>query len=209
LSEDGTSVPDTRRTSRTAFLPRTNPVTRCIIDRVVELQGFIDPIRVEDLQITAYNKGQEYQAHYDWWADSYLPDQRYENRISTIFVVLDAECENCGTRFPNLQANWTEKDKRWCNFMECDDSTVTVKAVPGAGFFWKNLYADGRGDERTFHAGLPVQEGHKTGMNIWTRIPVSRGAADSDMTGDHHYEAPIAGAPADGGGQPEARDWAE
>jgi prolyl 4-hydroxylase len=41
--------------------------------------------------------------------------------------------------------------------------------------FWVNLYANGTGDERTVHAGLPLLEGRKTAMNIQPRKFYGRG----------------------------------
>lgn len=41
--------------------------------------------------------------------------------------------------------------------------------VEGNALFWVNLMPSGRGDKRVMHAGLPVEEGRKTAMNIWPR----------------------------------------
>ena len=56
--------------------------------------------------------------------------------------------------------------------MDCDEqweNGVTFLPVEGNAIYWENLDAQGRGDERTLHAGLPVTGGGKIGMNIWTR----------------------------------------
>lgn len=74
-----------------------------------------------------------------------------------------------GTNFPILDA---PRDERWCKFIDCDeeyDSGVTFRPIEGNVVYWENLLADGRGDQRTLHAGLPVVSGEKIGMNIWTR----------------------------------------
>lgn len=46
---------------------------------------------------------------------------------------------------------------------------TTFKPRRGSGVFWINLQESGLGDPRVRHAGLPVQEGQKTGMNIWVK----------------------------------------
>lgn len=47
---------------------------------------------------------------------------------------------------------------------------VTIfKPRKGSGVFWVNLHESGFGDPRVRHAGLPVQEGQKVGMNIWVK----------------------------------------
>lgn len=57
-------------------------------------------------------------------------------------------------------------------FIDCDEEYekgVTFRPVPGNAIYWENLLPNGRGDERTLHAGLPLTGGGKVGMNIWTR----------------------------------------
>ena len=96
----------------------------------------------------------------------------HQNRGSTFFVTLEADCENCGTQFPRVSVDWRHKDPRWCEFVECEDSNaLTVKAKPGSAVFWQNLDGEGFGNPKMLHAGLPVPEGSKIGMNIWTRVP--------------------------------------
>lgn len=53
--------------------------------------------------------------------------------------------------------------------MDCSEKDgLTVNPIAGSALFWVNLHADGMGDERMLHAGLPVPDGSKTGLNIWT-----------------------------------------
>ena len=62
----------------------------------------------------------------------------------------------------------------WCEFLECGDGTggddvgVVFRARKGAAVFWMNFDDDGRGYRETIHAGLPVEEGVKIGLNIWS-----------------------------------------
>jgi prolyl 4-hydroxylase len=46
---------------------------------------------------------------------------------------------------------------------------VKFKPIRGNAVFWVNLDKDGKGDRRTVHAGLPIGEGEKIGLNIWPR----------------------------------------
>ena len=99
-----------------------------------------------------------------------------------------------GTEFPFLQKVVEEEGQRkWCEFVECSEAKVenrdesesggqrdepgqeaaeqggvTFKVVPGNAVYWENFAADGRGYEETWHAGLPVEEGVKVGLNIWS-----------------------------------------
>lgn len=92
------------------------------------------------------------------------------NRISSFFGYVKADnITGGGTNFPILDA---PRDERWCKFIDCDEeyeSGVTFRPIEGNVVYWENLLADGRGDQRTLHAGLPVVSGEKIGMNIWTR----------------------------------------
>ena len=61
--------------------------------------------------------------------------------------------------------------------MDCDQELsagITFKPVMGNAIFWRNLGGDGKGLTSTLHAGLPVTEGMKTGLNIWTWIEYNR-----------------------------------
>ncbi|GMF70490.1 unnamed protein product [Aspergillus oryzae] len=47
---------------------------------------------------------------------------------------------------------------------------LVVRPTKGSALFWVNLHpSNGTGDDRTFHAGLPVHQGVKYGMNLWTK----------------------------------------
>ena len=86
-------------------------------------------------------------------------------------VYVDANCTGGGTNFPRLSM---PKDERWCEFLECgeerqdEEGGITFKPLKGAAVYWENFGSDGRGYEETWHAGLPVREGSKVGLNIWS-----------------------------------------
>ena len=185
MQDNGTSRLDNMRTSHTAFLGKSDPVIQCVLERAAQLQGFYPIDSIEDLQLTAYTTGQQYHPHYDWFMEHLVPIMGHQNRGSTFFVTLDADCENCGTQFPRVAMDWRGRDKRWCDLVECENNdAVTIKAKPGSAVYWQNLDADGYGNPKTLHAGLPVPEGKKIGMNIWTRVatPWSMKAAGASLT---------------------------
>ncbi|KAG7118949.1 hypothetical protein HYQ44_005329 [Verticillium longisporum] len=47
---------------------------------------------------------------------------------------------------------------------------VVFKVIPGNAVYWENFRPDGsrRGWDQSWHAGLPVKEGVKVGLNIWS-----------------------------------------
>ncbi|KFY13280.1 hypothetical protein V491_06463 [Pseudogymnoascus sp. VKM F-3775] len=165
--DGGPPIHRSSRTSSTAFLPHNDTIGQCIQKRAADFQGFLSPKKIEMLQVVQYKEGQEYRAHYDWGVASEFKAERE----STIFGILEGDCEKCGTQFPKIAIDWTKEDPRWCDFVECDIlDALTFKATAGSAVFWKNLHVDGTGDLRTFHAGLPVGKGTKLGLNIWTIV---------------------------------------
>jgi prolyl 4-hydroxylase len=67
------------------------------------------------------------------------------------------------------------KAPEWCDALVCQDDAgnevemVEVRPKVGTAIFWYNLDKNGVGDELTMHAGAPVINGTKIGLNIWTR----------------------------------------
>jgi prolyl 4-hydroxylase len=66
------------------------------------------------------------------------------------------------------------KDERWCDAIECDEEgrdgyqRVIFKPVKRAAVFWENFHMNGTGHIGVYHAGLPVKDGVKVGLNIWS-----------------------------------------
>jgi prolyl 4-hydroxylase len=87
-------------------------------------------------------------------------------------VYLGDECKGGGTTFPRFKM---PRDEKWCRFLDCEEKAdgegregVTFKVIKGNAIFWENLRADGSGYLETWHAALPVTEGVKVGLNIWS-----------------------------------------
>ena len=63
---------------------------------------------------------------------------------------------------------------------------VIFKPIPGNAVYWENMRNDGSGYAESWHAGLPVLEGSKIGLNIWSWLaegyvpPVKQGGVDGD-----------------------------
>ncbi|KAK1471715.1 2OG-Fe(II)oxygenase superfamily protein [Colletotrichum abscissum] len=170
------------RTSQSTSLWRDD-VVRCIEERAIAFQGYGMPkSHVEPLQLVKYGKGQQYHFHTDWFTDpAHARAHLGGNRLSSFFGYVSAvNVTGGGTNFPLLDA---PSDERWCSFIDCDEPWergVTFRPLEGNFVYWENLHVDGSGDQRNLHAGLPVTDGQKVGMNIWTRqAPLSK-----DIRGD-------------------------
>lgn len=164
-AKNGSEVFSTYRTSYSTYVDRQDPVSQCIHRRVSEFQGFVPVDDVEALQVTAYKEGQEFRTHVDWFGSN---ANVTKDRVTTFFGTLEADCENCGTQFPDLPFNWSGLSEEWCRFVDCQSEALTVLPLPGSALFWRNLYINGTGDRRTRHSGQRLSRGTKTGVNIWT-----------------------------------------
>jgi len=89
-------------------------------------------------------------------------------------VYVEANCTGGGTNFPRLEK---PKGEEWCKVVECDGEEsgdrerlegVTFKPIAGNAVFWENFRKDGSPVVESWHAGLPVKEGVKVGLNIWS-----------------------------------------
>jgi prolyl 4-hydroxylase len=85
---------------------------------------------------------------------------------------LEGECSGGETWFPYIDVKGLGEGK-WRKLE--GDGGMAFAPRGGNALFWVNLHANGTGDERTVHAGLPLIEGRKTAMNIWPRKFYRRG----------------------------------
>lgn len=97
----------------------------------------------ESLQVLRYRPGQEYKPHFDAVAGE--PNQR----ILTVLVYLTEDYEGGETLF--LRTGLRFKGRR------------------GDALVFRNALPDGRADEMTQHAGLPVTSGEKIIASRWIR----------------------------------------
>ncbi len=118
-----------------------------------------------------YGVGEHYSFHTDWFGDAaYAHPSLGGNRATSFFAYayVSDDATGGGTNFPMVDV---PRDERWCGVIDCDEpyeKGITFLPVEGNAVFWENM-RDGRGDQRTIHAGLPITSGEKIGMNIWTR----------------------------------------
>jgi len=164
--ELGVSFTSEDRTSSTAYLPDNDNIARRLARRAVEFQGFTRDVSVE-LQTTRYYCGQEYKSHFDWYDQ--VGKTTYGKRISTFFVILESNCTQCGTHFPDLHFDCGEMSSKFNEVVDCGNVEGTiVRPIPRSAIFWRNRHLNGTGNDRTLHAGLPPEGGIKIGLNIWT-----------------------------------------
>ncbi|KAK1754381.1 hypothetical protein QBC47DRAFT_447322 [Echria macrotheca] len=169
------------RTSWSAPLPSADRTVSCVLARASSFLGTVLSPGRDDMgmaQMVRYTPGQKFDLHTDWFArprvdegDAEVGRRRMYNRVATLFVVLGANHTGGGeTWFPQVRTV-TDQARRGGEsvWREHEDGGLAFPAVPGGGLFWMNLLANGTGDARTVHAGLPVEGGVKYALNIWPR----------------------------------------
>lgn len=154
----GGNVRDTRqRSSQNAWLsPNDSPVVRSVYLRAADLLD-VEPEAMlkatEPMQLVYYQKGQQYQSHFDWEVRGKVPRSRY----ATILLYLNDQASGSAggeTAFPRaVMAN----------------GETGFKIHPGKrhAVLFYNLLDDGNGDLNSLHAALPVSEGEKWAANLW------------------------------------------
>ncbi|KAE8327152.1 hypothetical protein BDV39DRAFT_205286 [Aspergillus sergii] len=160
--DNGTTTDETVRKSETAGLQRDN-VVQCIEYRARSLQANWGNMALEPLSVQRYRAGGFFKYHLDA-----LPGDSLPNRKSTYNVWLDGNCTGGGTHFPAIQHG---DDPTLCHWIDCNiakaNGTVFIPTA-GNALFWEGMADDGSLYQETLHAGLPVEEGTKIGLNIWT-----------------------------------------
>ncbi|KAF5665625.1 prolyl 4-hydroxylase alpha [Fusarium denticulatum] len=145
-------------------------VSRRIKRRARSLMGWRNnKTHIQPLRAQKYNFNGFYNFHYDWVEH----DPRYPgNRMTTIMVYLEADCEGCGTNFPRVTP---PRNPRWHDVIACEGDVeydeypgTTFKPIVGSAIYWEKLRPNGTGHTGTRHAGLPVRSRGKMGMKIWS-----------------------------------------
>ncbi|SPO04585.1 uncharacterized protein DNG_07270 [Cephalotrichum gorgonifer] len=184
----GRSTKDTSRTSWSAALPLSSDAVQCVLSRAEAFMGTMHAPGRDDIgapQLVRYRPGQKFDLHHDWYprpqrsmADGERGRDRRWNRPASFFAVLEDGCEGGETYFPHVrdvapQERAAEGRFPW---RAHEEGGLAFRPVAGNALFWVNLFANGTGDGRTRHAGLPVTDGVKTAMNIWPKQYVGKDA---------------------------------
>jgi prolyl 4-hydroxylase len=180
------------RTSSSAGLPRDDPTVMCVLNRTRSFLGTMLRDGWDEMgppQLVRYSSGQRFNVHHDWfeypqWAPDGSP--RKWNRVASFFAILEDTCTGGETHFPFAkpisssgplgEVIWQgavgqtgEEQEAKPLWRKHEDGGLAFRPVAGNAIFWVNLHANGTGDPRTNHAGLPLESGRKTAMNIWPR----------------------------------------
>ncbi|KAF1840398.1 uncharacterized protein K460DRAFT_389938 [Cucurbitaria berberidis CBS 394.84] len=181
----GANTQVTGRTSQSAPLPMDNPLVECILGRARTFMGSMmlphEPFSVP--QLVRYFPSQKYDLHTDFWPEHQIMNDgsdRLFNRVASFFVFLRDNCTEGYTYFPLVEPSHSDPHaardleklyggKVARGEMGGVEKGVKFKPIQGNAVFWVNLDEQGNGDRRLVHAGLPVGQGEKIGLNLWPR----------------------------------------
>ncbi len=140
------------RTSFSGDLDPRDPFVAGISARIDALLGVPAEIG-EPVQGQRYLPGQQFKPHNDWFyvTEGYWPQERLRGG----------------------QRSWTAM--AYLNSVEAGGATaftvlgIEIEPKPGVLLLWNNALPDGRPNEATLHAGLPVERGAKYVITKWYR----------------------------------------
>ncbi|GAA0803217.1 2OG-Fe(II) oxygenase [Cupriavidus gilardii] len=149
---------DARTSMGAMFQVGEHPLIERLEARIAAVTG-VPVEQGEGLQILNYKPGAEYQPHYDYFNPQRPGEARQlrvgGQRMATLVIYLNDVPAGGATAFPKLG--------------------LRVNPVQGNAVFFAYLGEDGALDERTLHAGLPVEQGEKWIATKWLREAPYRG----------------------------------
>lgn len=145
------------RTSKGMFFPaETKDLIIKNVEKRIAQVTFIPVENGESIQVLAYEKGAEYQPHYDYFDDSSVGGvaclNRGGQRIASFIMYLNTPKAGGETIFPQAKVKVTPKKGDAVLFFDC---------LP-----------NGNTDPLTLHGGAPVIEGEKWIATKWLRTGV-------------------------------------
>jgi hypothetical protein len=159
----GHTLDGARRHSAAQFqITDMDMVMVAVTERLCALAG-LPLFHAESLQVLHYEVGETFKPHVDFWEPEFEGHAatlaKYGQRAFTVLVYLNDDLEGGETDFPRLGFSHRGEKK-------------------GDGLMFRNVDAEGRGDYRTLHAGLPPTRGEKWLLSLWIRDRAPAGYGD-------------------------------
>ena len=142
---------DIRTSSGMFFEENESPFIAQLEERIASLMHV--PLRhAEGLQVLHYTPGQQFKAHFDYFAPHH--PSAVNNRISTLIIYLNDVEEGGETSFPELN--------------------ISVAPEKGSAVYFEYFYQDTTLNEKTLHCGEPVIKGEKWVATQWMHKQIYR-----------------------------------
>jgi prolyl 4-hydroxylase len=171
-SATGKSVDSQIRTSSGTFLRRSHDEVVADVERRIAEFSMVPEEHGEGVQILRYEKGQKYEAHYDYFHDKFNADPaKGGQRVATLLMYLTDVEEGGETVFPASAdkphaAGGSDSD----GWSECAKRGIAVKPRQGDALLFFSLDLEQQLDTASLHAGCPVVRGVKWSATKWMHV---------------------------------------
>ncbi|CAM6088402.1 unnamed protein product [Calypogeia fissa] len=166
-SATGRSKDSRVRTSSGTFLNRGQDAIIKGVEEKIAQFTLIPVDHGEGLQVLHYEVGQKYEAHYDYFHDTFNT-QNGGQRIATVLMYLSDVAAGGETVFPAAKVN--NKTLDWEGQSKCAKAGLAVRPKKGMALLFWSLDPDTQKDPKSLHGGCPVIEGDKWSATKWLHI---------------------------------------
>ena len=163
----GKSVDSQIRTSFGTFLRRGQDEVVEDVERRIAEWSMVPAEHGEGVQILRYDRGQKYEAHYDFFHDSFNADPSKGGQlVATVLMYLSDVEEGGETVFPSSSTK-PEYGREWS---DCARRGLAVKPRRGDALLFFSLDLSQQLDTASLHAGCPVVQGTKWSATKWMHV---------------------------------------
>eukprot|EP00887_Chlorella_sp_A99_P000185 scaffold13.g185.t1 len=157
---------DRVRTSKGTFLSRGHDPVISDIEQRIAKWSLMPVGNGEGLQVLKYEKGQEYEGHYDYFFHK-EGVANGGNRYVTILMYLNDVEEGGETCFPNIPAPGGDNGPE---FSECARHVLAAKPKKGNAVLFHSIKPTGELERRSLHTACPVIKGVKWSAPKWVHV---------------------------------------
>ena len=183
----GKSVDSQIRTSHGTFLRRGQDEVVADVERRIAEFSMVPADHGEGVQILRYERGQKYEAHYDYFHDQWNADpSKGGQRVATMLMYLSDVASGGETVFPqSLDRPEYSADER----SACGRGGLSVRPRKGDAVLFFSLDLQQQLDPASLHGGCPVVEGTKWSATKWMHVNPFTLEGGPPRTGCKDYHA--------------------
>ncbi|XP_057866501.1 probable prolyl 4-hydroxylase 3 isoform X2 [Cryptomeria japonica] len=167
-SETGKSKDSNVRTSSGWFLNRgQDKIIRRIEKRIADFL-FIPEEHGEGIHVLHYEVDQKYDAHYDYFFDTFNVKNGGQRAATMLMYLSDVE-KGGETVFPQSKVN-SSSVPWWDELSECGRSGLSVRPKMGDAMLFWSTKPDASLDPSSLHGSCPVIQGNKWAATKWMHL---------------------------------------
>ena len=159
----GFGATENRTSSSCNFFSQSSPLVSDVESRICNYLGITASFS-ERLQGQFYEQGQEFKPHFDYFPEDDLGSEIVGpggQRTMTCIILLNDVAQGGHLEFPNIGQS--------------------IEPRPGRMVVWNNLYASGKPNPATLHAGALIKQGTKAIVTKWFRANGSGSMVNTEL----------------------------